>query len=807
MTERARRSLKASPAGISRANKALLIFGTTFDLATELEISCVTVQNFFAGKPVGRENFQKICQKLKLSWQDIASLPKDTAPEPQEDVAHNSCDLEVLVQKVRQKGRKSIQQRCGTMQVLDMCQPLKLNDIYTNVNIVEINGRRRLEVADLLLGCVSDEFERPGLGRIATSRVLGLEAIKKYSKLIVLGKPGAGKTTFLKHVAIQCSLGKFQANLVPIFITLKDFAETEQCPSLLEYITCQFNTYGFTDTTVAKQILSQGHALVLLDGLDEVRETDRYQVVQEIRNFSAKFHVNHFVITCRIATGEYTFEHFTEVEVADFDSEQITNFATKWFACIDPNRANRFIQKLNQNRPIQELASNPLLLTLLCLVFEESVDFPSNRSELYKEGLNVLLNKWDAKRNISREQVYKKLSVQHKEDLLGQIALKTFERGDYFFRQTEIEQHIADYIRNLPSVSTDVEALQLDSEAVLKSIEAQHGLLVERAHLIYSFSHLTLQEYFTAREIVASSEPQALEKALKNLVSRITEKRWREVFLLTVEMLRNGDYLLQLMTQQIDPLVAGDEQLQAFLTWVSQKSSTANVSYKSVAVRIFYLALESILTLVGNQMTLDRALALAGGILEIAFTLDHSMALNRTLEIDLALYSALDLALDRALALALARALTLNRALGLDLTPSLELDLALALELDLTRALDLALDRTLNPKLEQSLKRLEAQLPDPEVSREKFKQWWKAKGGAWTEKLRSVMTSHRNIGHSWQFSEQQRSALSQYYDANSLLVYCLNSDCYMTRTVREEIEETLFLPFVEIQQRKGAALK
>jgi predicted NACHT family NTPase len=64
-----------------------------------------------------------------------------------------------------------------------------------------------------------------------------------------------------------------------------------------------------------------------------------------------------------------------------------------------------------------------------------------------------------------------------------------------------VEQHIIDYIRNLPGAQEDEEALQLDSEAVLKSIEAQHGLLVERARGIYSFSHLTFQEYFTAKQI------------------------------------------------------------------------------------------------------------------------------------------------------------------------------------------------------------------------------------------------------------------------------------------------------------------
>ena len=57
----------------------------------------------------------------------------------------------------------------------------------------------------------------------------------------------------------------------------------------------------------------------------------------------------------------------------------------------------------------------------------------------------------------------------------------------------------------------------------MKSIEAQHGLLVERAKGIYSFSHLTFQEYFTAQKIVN-------DQRLPDLVEHITEKRWREVF-------------------------------------------------------------------------------------------------------------------------------------------------------------------------------------------------------------------------------------------------------------------------------------
>ena len=85
--------------------------------------------------------------------------------------------------------------------------------------------------------------------------------------------------------------------------------------------------------------------------------------------------------------------------------------------------------RLQQDKGIRELATSPILLTLLCLVFEEWGAFPANRSELYKEGLDVLLKKWDVKRNIERDQVYQQLSLKRKEDLLSQIAIDTFERG------------------------------------------------------------------------------------------------------------------------------------------------------------------------------------------------------------------------------------------------------------------------------------------------------------------------------------------------------------------------------------------
>jgi predicted NACHT family NTPase len=86
-----------------------------------------------------------------------------------------------------------------------------------------------------------------------------------------------------------------------------------------------------------------------------------------------------------------------------------------------------------------------------------------------------------------------------------------------------------------------------------------------------------------------------------------------------------------------------------------------------------------------------------------------------------------------------------------------------------------------------------------EVRNVGYINWWRTNGKNWAEKLRNVMIEYRNIGHDWQFSEEQKQLLRQYYDANQLLVECLKSDCYVSRDVRQYIEDTLLLPIAEIK--------
>ncbi|BAU63323.1 NACHT domain family protein [Stanieria sp. NIES-3757] len=799
------RSLQIQKQYLENAKNALIALNLTQEVFANRVGCCrATISNFFSGKSVSRKIFVEACNILKLDWQEISGL-KDKSPSSESNIhptdkQETENDINALVKQFRQKVKQDIQTRCGKMRILDMTQPIGLSDIYTQVNILEkISGRRRKDIAELIKDCNSEDFYRFGLGKVTGDKPIpATKAVTKYRKLLILGKPGAGKTTFLKHLAIQCNCGDFQRDLVPFFVTLKDFAEAEKEPSLLTYLYYLISRISppsilplTRDSSKAlisryplKEIFNNGKALILLDGLDEVLEKDSRRVVREIRDFSNRFPDNKYVMTCRIAAKEYTFEQFTEVEIADFDWDQITIFANNWFKnkAIKPKT---FLERLEKDKPIQELASNPLLLTLLCLAFEESGDFPANRVGLYKEGLDALLKKWDAKRGIKRDQVYCKLGIQQKQDLLSKIAWETFAPEEYFFKQEKAERYIGEYIRNLPGASNDEEALWLDSEVVLKSIESQHGLLIPRAKHIYSFSHLTFQEYFTAREIITVR--QSAESALQELVSHLFEKRWREVFLLAVAMSPNPDKLVLLMKEKIDRSIADDEDLQKYLWWLKEKTTSSDIVDIQDKPKRIKAIQEGLKFYVNTDITLSRCLYL---------------------DLDLDLYLKRNLYRNLYQNLYLYRNLYLNRNLNQNLYRYLKRNLNRNLYLNryrnLYQNLYLELAQKCAPKFYEVLLQLKQRLPDEnKTTDEEFETWWQNNGRVWSDDFRKAMIKYQNIGHDWQFSEEQKELLEKYYLANQFLTQCLHQECYVSREVRQEIEETLLLPMSEIEKRKA----
>jgi predicted NACHT family NTPase len=389
---------RASEAGIKLIRSAMKRGGWTQVLLCErLEISRSTLNQILKGQSVKLDNLEEICHLLELEVGQVV-------------FQESNSDINSLVEQLRKSSADSLRKRCGTMRILDMTQPIDSGAIYTDVNILErVAGKTRREIQEMMADCGAEGFDRFFLGNVKQERVEGLKAVLDKQQLMILGRPGAGKTTFLKRLAIECLNGNFLADRVPVFVTLKEFAETEGQPGIVEFVAGLANLptdlyyeagnkikdyawkLGLGGSPFHK-LLRSGQALILLDGLDEVMEKDQDRIIREIREFAQNHDKNHIVTTCRIAAREYIFQQFIEVEMADFDDDQIQSFADKWFKTNEKNpestTGNMFWKELESRKPVKELAANPLLLTLLCLEFDNSSAFPQSRSELYERALN-----------------------------------------------------------------------------------------------------------------------------------------------------------------------------------------------------------------------------------------------------------------------------------------------------------------------------------------------------------------------------------------------------------------------------------
>jgi hypothetical protein len=469
----------------------------------------------------------------------------------------------------------------GTTRIFGQPRPVPLGEIFTDVYILEQPAAfRRFDIRRLQASTGAD----PGLLEDG-KRVHGRTLLRRRDahRLFILGKPGAGKTTFLRHLALQAAQGRLDK--IPVFVTLKDWSDSGK--DILAFIAHEFAICGFPDATpFIKHLLEKtDDALVLFDGLDEVRQegNQRADAISALRDFSRWYDRAQILVTCRNAATDYTFERFVYVEIADFTAAQMETFVRKWFSAV-PAIADAFLDEIGEDahRGLRELARTPLLLALLCLSFRDNLTFPARRVEIYHDALDALLRKWDSSRNIRRDEIYRRLSTGRKHQLFARIAAETFDQGDYFLAQEALEDQIAAYLSRLPRADAEPSA-DIDAEAVVKAIESQHGILVERAQRIYSFAHLTFQEYYTACYTVEN----AARGAVARLLAHCTDPRWREVILLTASLLDDADVFFARFLRVLHDLVGNTMGLVALLEWAARRGAIAQTEHHPAALRAY----------------------------------------------------------------------------------------------------------------------------------------------------------------------------------------------------------------------------
>ena len=254
---------------------------------------------------------------------------------------------------------------------------------------------------------------------------------------------------------------------------------------------------------------------------------------------------------------------------------QVETFVRNWFWDeARPEESARLAEQMladwqkTEHEGIRDLTRNPLLLALLCLAYGETLSFPARRVEIYEEALGTLLKKWDATRGIRRKSLYGRLSPGRKEQMFARIAYDAFVAGEILFKLHDLEERLKAYLVHVPEMP---EPVDIDAEVVLREIVAQHGIFAEQAHRLFSFAHLTFQEYYAARHIWENADVGTLEV----VVRRLADEKWREVFLLTASRLSDATGFLTLFEGTLHGQVAARPRLVGWLRWLDERAAAS----------------------------------------------------------------------------------------------------------------------------------------------------------------------------------------------------------------------------------------
>ena len=467
-----------------------------------------------------------------------------------------------------------------------MPQDVDLEEVYTAVKFLDKSTAQQRFGS---LTNLEDNYRELGKRRFQSGEcqpVKGFKVANEHQFLYVLGNPGAGKSTFLRRVGLEALKGKegeYKHELIPVMIELKKFNRGQV--DLIAAITEELSYFNFPEkTSFTKEFLQQGKLLLLFDGLDEVANIKVDDVQDVIANLVTRYGQkgNRFILSCRTAANKNlsSMINFTNVELADFDDEQIEKFINNWFKS-DPEDAKHCWEKLSkpEYEASKELAQTPLLLTFLCLVYGDYGDFPAIKSQLYAQALDILLYKWDREKKLKRDKIYEKWNINFELTLLTNFAYDFFEQDKLFFQKEQILDYLEVFLDD-----TEGDSRNVDVHAVLDAIAIQQGIFVERTTNIYSFFHLTLQEYLTAKYI--SQKDSRIQKLV---TESLTDRRWKEVFLLVAGIKDEVDPLLELMAEATHNLM-NTPKLKNILQWVERITDSTDSDFKYPGKRALAIA-------------------------------------------------------------------------------------------------------------------------------------------------------------------------------------------------------------------------
>ena len=374
----------------------------------------------------------------------------------------------------------------------------------------------------------------------------------------ILARPGGGKSTLIRRIALayadqtrrmQVADGLPDKDWFPIYLRCRDLGENARL-SISQIVDDMVIRAGMERCLNTFRILTEeardsGKLLLLIDGLDEIsNEQNRMRFVQELQKYVIINPSVRLVITSREtgfrAVADTLSQYCDQYTIRDLDRDQIRTLSLKWHTAIVGHKkeaaseSKKVCGVILQDARIRALAGNPLLLTTLLFVKRSMGYLPTQRYVLYGKMVELLLSSW----NIA---TYAKLEMDETEPQLAFVAYSMTEQGQQTITRKELRECIEKARRALPDT---LGYTKISPAQFIDLVEERSSLLIKRGieedmrgHQVpsYEFSHLSFQEYLTARAISENWLPESIYEDTKqgkpkDLVSLLKAHMWDVVW-------------------------------------------------------------------------------------------------------------------------------------------------------------------------------------------------------------------------------------------------------------------------------------